>query len=207
MGLRGRIFAAVYDRMSARTEAAGLGAMRASVVGEARGDVLEVGGGTGLNLPLYGPAVTSLAVTEPETPMLRRLERRAAELGSPARIVRAPAERLPFEDASFDAVVSTLVLCGVEDQPQALRELRRVLRPGGALLCIEHVRSDDPRLARRQDRMNPLNRFMVCCECNRPTVEAMRAAGFDVAGVRRTSLPQAPAHVRPLAVGRAIAPG
>ena len=116
--------------------------------------MLEIGGGTGANLPYYRPEVESLTITEPEPPMLRRLERRAREQAPQATVLRAPAEDLPFEDATFDTVVSTLVLCGVDDQPRALRELRRVLRPGGQLLFIEHVRSDDARLARRQDRMN-----------------------------------------------------
>ena len=90
-----------------------------------------------------------------------------------------PAEDLPFEDATFDVAVSTLVLCGVDDQPRALRELRRVLRPGGQLLFIEHVRSGDTRLARSQDRMNGINRFVVGCDCNRPTLDSIREAGLN----------------------------
>jgi SAM-dependent methyltransferase len=147
--------------------------------------------------------VTSLTVTEPEPPMLKRLTRKAREQGSPATVLRAPAEDLPFEDASFDTVVSTLVLCGVDDQPRAVRELRRVLRPGGRLIFLEHVRSDDPRVAGRQDRMNPINRFLVCCDCNRPTLDTIRAGGFEVTELEQTELPKAPAHVRPLIVGAA----
>src|SRR5689334_7715836 len=141
MSLRTRFFALTYDRQIAKTEAAGLRAMRERLLAEAHGDVLEIGGGTGLNLPYYGPAVTSLTITEPHPPMLRRLERRMAEAaagqhgagqhGAAATVLRAPAEDLPFDDDSFDVAVSTLVLCGVDDQPRALRELRRVLRPGG----------------------------------------------------------------------------
>src|SRR5207253_9582664 len=121
------------------------------------------------NLRFYGPAVESLTLTELETPMLRRLERKAGEQAPGATVLRAPAEDLPFEDATFDVAVSTLVLCGVDDQPRALRELRRVLRPGGQLLFFEHLRSTDPDWARLQDRMNWLNRLVVCCDCNRPT--------------------------------------
>ena len=95
-------------------------------------------------------------------------------------MLRAPAEDLPFGDDSFDAVVSTLVLCGVDDQARALREIRRVLRPGGQLVFFEHVRSSDPKIARQQDRMNPSIAFVAGCECNRPTLQSIGAAGFDV---------------------------
>src|SRR5690348_12746628 len=144
MSLRSRLFALTYDRQLARAEDAGLRALRERLLAGAGGDVLEIGGGTGANLPWYGPAVGSLTITEPEPPMLRRLERRvrehsASQHGPAPRVVRAPAEDLPFGDGSFDTAVSTLVLCGVRDQPRALRELRRVLRPGGRLLFLEHV--------------------------------------------------------------------
>jgi len=102
--------------------------------------------------------------------------------------------------------VSTLVLCGVDDQPRALRELRRVLRPGGQFLFIEHVRSGDPARARLQDRMNWLNRLVVCCDCNRPTLDSIRQAGFTITQVDHTALPKAPKFVRPAIVGRATAP-
>jgi SAM-dependent methyltransferase len=91
--------------------------------------------------------------------------------------------------------VSTLVLCGVDDQPRALRELRRVLRPGGQLLVIEHVRSGDPAQARLQDRVNWLNRLVVCCDCNRPTLDCIREAGFALTQVEHTTLPKAPKFV------------
>jgi SAM-dependent methyltransferase len=140
----------------------------------ASGDVIVIGGGTGLNLPCYGPDVTSLTITEPEPPMLRHLERRAREHHPPARVLRALAEDLPFGDHTFDVAVSTLVLCAVDDQPRALRELRRVLRLGGRLLFLEHLRSGDPGTARLQDRINWLNRLLVCCDCNRPTLDTIR---------------------------------
>jgi ubiquinone/menaquinone biosynthesis C-methylase UbiE len=206
MTIRSRFFAMTYDRQIAKTEKAGLGAFRESLLAGAAGQVLEIGGGTGANLPCYGPAVDSLTMTEPEPPMLRRLQRRARELAPAAKVLRAPAEDLPFDDDTFDTAVSTLVLCGVDDQPRALRELRRVLRPGGQLLFIEHVRSDDASTARLQDRMNWLNRLVVCCECNRPTLGSIQAAGFTVTRVEHTALPKAPKFVSPAIVGSATAP-
>jgi len=206
MGLRSRFFAFTYDRFSKRSEAAGLAEMRRNLVAGATGEVLEIGGGTGANLSYYGASAESITVTEPEPPMLKRLERKARAQNSQATVLRAPAEDLPFPDASFDTVVSTLVLCGVDDQPRAVRELRRVLRPGGRLIFIEHVRSDDPRVAKMQDRMNPLNRLMVLCDCNRPTLDTIRSAGFEVTELEETELPKAPPFVRPLILGTAIAP-
>jgi ubiquinone/menaquinone biosynthesis C-methylase UbiE len=206
MSLRTRIFALTYDRQMARAEKAGLRAMREQLLAGARGDVIEIGGGTGLNLPCYGPDVRSLTITEPEPPMLRHLERRVREQRALATVLRAPAEDLPFDDHTFDVAVSTLVLCGVDDQPRALRELRRVLRPGGRLLFIEHLRAEDPAWARLQDRMNWLNRLVVCCDCNRPTLDSISQAGFTVTEIEHTGLPKAPKFVRPAIVGSATAP-
>ena len=206
MGLRSRLFAFAYDKFSRGSEEAGLAEQRRNLIAGASGHVLEIGGGTGANLGYYGAGVESVTVTEPEPSMLKRLERKAREQNSQATVLRAAAEDLPFEDASFDTVVSTLVLCGVDDQPRVLRELRRVLRPGGRLIFLEHVRSDDPRVAKTQDRMNPVNRFFVCCHCNRPTLETIRSAGFEVTELEQTELPKAPPFVRPLIVGTATAP-
>jgi ubiquinone/menaquinone biosynthesis C-methylase UbiE len=206
MSLMKRWFALTYDRSMARMEKAGFQELRERSIGQAKGDVLEIGGGTGSNLRFYGPAVTSLTLTEPEESMLKRLEKKVAEQGTPAKVIRAPAEQLPFEDGSFDTVVSTLVLCGVDDQRQALREIRRVLRPGGRLLFVEHVRSDDPKLAKKQDRMNGLNRFLAGCDCNRATLDAIRAEGFEVDSVEQTTLSKVPKFVAPAIVGTAASP-
>jgi len=203
MGVRRTIFAATYDRLSRKTEDAGLRALRQGLLADASGRVLEIGAGTGANLALYG-SIDSLVATEPYTPMLRRLQRAADERMPRAQVVQAPAEDLPFDDASFDTVVSTLVLCGVDDQARALAEARRVLRPGGRLLFLEHVRSDDPGLARFQDRVNWLNRLVVQCDCNRPTLAAIEATGFEIARLERTTMPKAPKFDRPLIVGAAV---
>jgi ubiquinone/menaquinone biosynthesis C-methylase UbiE len=103
-----------------------------------------------LNLAHYGPAVSALTVTEPEAPMAQRLRDRAASAPVVPEVVEAPAERLPFADDAFDTVVSTLVLCTVADPRAAAAEIRRVLAPGGRLLFLEHVRSQDPKVARRR---------------------------------------------------------
>ena len=204
MTLKKKLFAAMYDRMSRKSEDAGVRALRQGLLADATGNVLEIGAGTGLNLPYYGGNLASLVVTEPDPAMLRRLQRKAREQAPLAKVLRAPAEDLPFEDGTFDTVVSTLVLCGVDDQERALREARRVLRPGGRLLFIEHVRSDDPAFARFQDRMNWLNRLVVNCDCNRATLTTIEQAGFRVERLDRTTLPKAPKFVRPLIVGAAI---
>ena len=202
MSVWGHVFAALYDRVGAKTEAAGLGTHREALLAAAGGDVLEIGAGTGHNLEFYGDAVGTLTLTEQEKPMIRRLERRISKINSGTKLLRASAEDLPFNDASFDVAVSTLVLCTVDDQPRALRELHRVLRPGGKLLFIEHVRSDDPALARRQDRMLPINvRIGHGCHCNRRTLETIEGAGFNVTRLERDTLKHVPSFVSPLIVG------
>jgi ubiquinone/menaquinone biosynthesis C-methylase UbiE len=138
--------------------------------------------------------------------MMRRLERKVSDRDAPAKVLRAPAEDLPFDDDAFDTAVSTLVLCGVDDQPRAVRELRRVLRPGGRLLFFEHVRSDDPARARLQDRMNWLNRAVVMCDCNRPTLGTIEQAGFKITSLEHTALPKAPKFVSPAIMGVATKP-
>lgn len=203
MGLRNRLFALTYDRQMAGTEKAGLRDLRSRLVAGAAGHVLEVGAGTGLNLPFYGAAVSGLTLTEPDPSMLRRLQCAVGRAGRPATVLRAPAEDLPFEEATFDVVVSTLVLCGVEDQPRAVREMRRVLKPGGHLLFIEHVRSGSEALARRQDRLNWLNRAVAGCDCNRPTLQTLQHGAFTIDDLADGELPQAPSFVRPLIIGRA----
>ena len=206
MGLRKRIFAATYDWQMGGAERAGLADLRCGVVSRATGRVLEVGSGTGLNLPYYGTDVEHLTLTEPDPSMLKRLQRAVEQYPGSATVLRAPAERLPFDDDSFDTVVCTLVLCGVEDQPQTVREIRRVLRPGGQLLFLEHMRSEDEGHARLQDRFNWLNRALVMCDCNRPTRRTIATEGLRVEEIAETDFPKAPPFINPLVHGRATCP-
>lgn len=204
MGLWGRIFAAGYDTFMSGTEKAGLGERRAKLLAQARGRVLEIGGGTGANLPYYGVDVEELVITEPEEPMARRLEKKLPGHSRPVRVLQVPAEELPFEDGSFDYVVATLVLCTVDDPDRALEEARRVLKPGGRLLFLEHVRADDAKLARWQDRLNGFQKRFACgCNCNRATLDTIQQHGFSVAEVEHDRLAKAPPFVRPMIVGAA----
>jgi ubiquinone/menaquinone biosynthesis C-methylase UbiE len=179
--------------------------MRRDLLSGARGRVLELGAGTGLNLELYPrEGLDRLTLTEPDSQMFKQLRRRAAKVCAGADLVEAGAEDLPFEDDSFDTAVVTLVLCTVRDQPAALLEISRVLKPGGQLLFLEHVRSNQPDLAKWQDRLETPWRFLADgCHCNRDTVAGLTAAGFQVAQIERDELPKMAAIVRPVARGRA----
>lgn len=199
-----RVFAALYDRALRGSEEHGLAALRGGLLAGARGRTLELGAGTGLNLEHIPPAVTELVLTEPDPAMAQRLRRRVADSGRDAAVVAAGAEALPFGDASFDTVVSTLVLCTVADLAGAVTEARRVLAPGGRLLLLEHVRHPDAARARWQRRLTPLQRRVACgCHLDRATPEAIRAAGFAEVVIRQERFPQAPAVMQPLAIGSA----
>jgi ubiquinone/menaquinone biosynthesis C-methylase UbiE len=194
--------AAVYDRMTAASEEAGMRDMRRQVVSQARGRTLELGAGTGLNLVHYGPEVTELVLLEPDSHMGAKLREKVEASGRDARIVTSSAEQLPFEDESFDTVLGTLVLCTIPDHERAIAEVARVLKPGGRMLFLEHVRSDDPGLARWQDRLRPVWQFVaVGCQCNRDTLAAIERSPLTVDRARRGKLPKAPPLVRPTIEG------
>ncbi len=164
----------LYDAFMAVAERTGLGRWRAWLAGGAAGRVLDLGCGTGRNLPYYRRGTATGA--DPSAQNLARARRRAA-----VPLVRARAEALPFKDGSFDTVVCGLVLCSVEDPAAALAELRRVLAPEGSLRLLEHVRSRHPWEARLQDRLQPLwTRVAGGCRPNRETEEAVEAAGFRI---------------------------
>lgn len=199
-----RTFAALYDPVLWVGERAVMRGHRRELLRQARGRTVELGSGTGLNLPHYPAELDELILTEPDGPMIARLERRLRRSGRAARVIAAPAERLPFDDGSVDTVVSTLVLCTVDAPDVALREVARVLRPDGQLLFIEHVRADSARLAAWQDRLaEPWRRFAEGCRCNRATVELIRAGELEVEQLREASWRGMPVIVRPLVAGRA----
>lgn len=198
------VSALIYDPFLWLAERAGMRERRRRILARAEGSVVEIGAGTGLNLAHYPTALSRLVLVEPEKNMAARLRRRLEGTQRPAEVVLAPAEALPFDDDSFDTAVSTMVLCTVEDPALALAEISRVLRPGGTLLFIEHVRSDDPRLARWQDRLHgPWKAFGDGCNCNRPTTELLEAAGYHVEVLERGAWRRMPPLVRPLVAGRA----
>jgi ubiquinone/menaquinone biosynthesis C-methylase UbiE len=200
------VFSAIYDPLLWVGERAGMAQRRAELLGQARGQVLELGAGTGLNLPHYPDRLEELVLTEPSPPMVSRLEQRAKQSGIDSSVMIAEAERLPFEDDRFDTVVSTLVLCTVNEPRQAIDEIARVLRPGGKLLFLEHVRSDSRRLARWQDRLHrPWHAFAAGCNANRATVDMLRESPLRVEAVERDRWSWMPALVHPLAIGTAAA--
>jgi SAM-dependent methyltransferase len=203
-GAWARAFAVLYEPSLWTGERAGARELRADLLAGARGRTVEIGAGTGLNLAHYPDRVDELVLAEPDAPMRARLETTLRRSDRPARIVDAPAERLPFADASVDTVVSTLVLCTVQEPARAVREIARVLRPDGELLLLEHVRSESPRLARWQDRLaGPWSRFARGCRCNQATTALFERCGLELHEVRDARWKAMPPIVRPLVVGRA----
>lgn len=154
---------------------------RAALVPMAAGKVLEVGVGSGLNLPFYGPEVERLWGLDPSRELWRLGRSRATRAAFPVEFVEGSAERVPFADATFDTVVATWTLCSIPDAPRALVEMRRVLAPGGRLLFVEHGRSPDPRVRAWQERLTPLwRRLAGGCRLDRPIAELIAAAGWRV---------------------------
>ena len=195
----GRLFALGYDRFQRRAEDAGMRERRAELLAHASGRCLEVGSGTGRNFDRW-PQGVDLVLSEPDPHMAARLRRKAGSL----EVVEAPAERLPFPDDSFDTVAVTYVLCTVPEPAEALREIARVLKPGGRFLFLEHVRSPDRRLARWQDRLHGAwYLFGNGCHCNRDTLGELEASSLEIEHAERDEIPAAVPLVRPMLVGSA----
>ncbi len=188
-----RWFAAMHDTFNRGTERTFMPAHRSYISGEADGRVLEVGAGTGASFPYYRKADEVIA-TEPDPYMLERARKRLQELGlTHIELAQHPAEELPFEDHSFDHVVSTLVFCTVGDPPRALAEVRRVLKPSGTFRFIEHVRFDRGTRGLIQDMAAPLWRWLAAgCHPNRRTLQAIMEAGFEVEDLQRHRLSLVP---------------
>ncbi len=170
--------------------------LRHRLLADLRGDVLEIGAGTGANFEHYPTGVRVVAL-EPDPHMLKRAQKQLLELGRTDIDARlAPAEQLPVDDASFDAVVSTLVLCTVRDLPRSLEEIRRVLRPGGEFRFLEHVRGE-ALLGHVQDLLQPAWGWVSAgCNLNRRTEPAVRAAGFEIVSIEHRKMsPWMPAIV------------
>jgi ubiquinone/menaquinone biosynthesis C-methylase UbiE len=166
---------------------------RRRVLTTARGQVLEIGFGTGLNLACYPETVEKLTLLDVDRLLPNRVQQRIAATPFPVEMAFLDAARLPFDDACFDVVVSTWTLCTIPDVASALAEVRRVLRPGGEFLFLEHGRSDDPHVARRQDRWNGVQKFVACgCNLNRPIDQLVSAAGLRIAELDRFQMPGVP---------------
>ena len=192
-----------YDLLGRRAERGPLGELRRALVSELGGEILEIGAGTGANLPHYRRAARVVAL-EPDPAMASRLPAREAQAVVPVELVAGNVDALPFADGTFDVVVSTFVLCSVADPARALSEIRRVLRPGGRLVVLEHVRGGG-RLARWQERMTPLHRRLAGnCHLARDTAGSLARAGFDVGGIRPRRIPGSHPLVRSGIQGAAI---
>lgn len=205
----GRLIAAVYDRLTQKSEAACLQQWRAALLSDLSGRVLEVGAGTGVNVPHYPTSLTRLVLSEPDPHMRRKLARQVrAQHRDRAEIMDATLEALPFPDGAFDAVVGTLVLCSVPDVVRALSEIYRVITPGGRFVFLEHVAAEDrPRRLEWQRRVEPVwKRVSGNCHLTRRTAAAIERAGFGITDIRRESMRKAWALVRPTIRGSAHKP-
>jgi ubiquinone/menaquinone biosynthesis C-methylase UbiE len=187
------LFARFYAWMAPRMEAGGFGEHRAALLDGLAGEVIEVGAGTGLNFPRYPQAVSRVLAVEPEPHLRAAAETEAGRAPVPVEVVDGWADDLPAGDAAFDAAVTSLVLCSVPDQGRALAEVRRVLRPGGELRFLEHVRADGTALARTQRALDATvwPRLGAGCHLARDTVAAIEDAGFTIARLDRFRFPDA----------------
>jgi ubiquinone/menaquinone biosynthesis C-methylase UbiE len=167
--------------------------LRAQLLKDARGKVLEIGYGTGLNLPHYPAYVTHLTLVDPARLLRSKVQQRAAQVTFPVAVEQQRAESLPFPERHFDSVVSTWTLCTIPDPRQALREIRRVLKPDGLLLFLEHGRSNDSHIAAWQDRLNPIQQVVGCgCNLNRRVDQLIQESGLHLLRMRRFQMAGVP---------------
>ena len=192
--LRSYLIARIYDLAMSGTERRCLGPWRGELLAQAEGDLLEIGAGTGANLPHYPPTTRRITLCEPDSQMRRRLQVKSREKpGRAVAIARWPAEKIDLPDASFDTIVSTLVLCSVTSLDNSLREIYRLLRPGGKLLFLEHVISDRPATRVWQHRIEPFWSFCAGdCRLTRDTENAIRSAGLRIRKTDRSATDRSP---------------
>lgn len=181
-------------------------AQRREALRSLHGEVLEIGFGTGLNLPHYPAAVSRVIALEPARLLPQKVAGRIAAASMPVKLVYGSAERLPFGDRRFNCVVSTWTLCTIPDVAAALREIRRVLKPEGQYVFLEHGRSEAPLIARWQDRLNPLQRRIgVGCNMNRAIDRLIVEAGLTLDRLERFQMPGIPRLVGEMYRGTALA--
>jgi len=203
------LMALFYDRAIAKTEEACLRQWRQELLRQLHGDVLELGAGTGANVGFYPDEVSRLVLSEPDRHMRRQLSSKLESLGlDRASVAGGSAERIEADDESFDWVVSSLVCCSVNNLQASLAEVRRVLKPGGGFVFMEHVAATAGTSRRKwQNRLNPLwKTLMGNCHLNRETEQAIVDAGLEIAQIERESMRKAPPIVRPTIRGIAIKP-
>lgn len=165
-----------------------LGPYRQKVVSVASGNVVEVGIGSGLNLPFYTSKASEVVGLDPHPKLIDMAAHRSASV--PSRIIAASAESIPVADASVDTVVTTWTLCSIPDVKAALREMRRILKPGGRLLFVEHGLSPDQNVSRWQHRLNPAwKKIAGGCHLDRPIPSLIRDAGFEISDLETAYLP------------------
>jgi SAM-dependent methyltransferase len=182
--------------------------LREALLQPASGEVLEIGFGTGLNLPHYPAALTRLSIADPAILLPAKVARRVAVAPYPIQIIHIPAENLPFPERQFDTVVSTWTLCTIPDPIRALQEIRRVLKPGGRFLFLEHGRSDDRKIAAWQDRLNPIQNVIGCgCNLNRQIDRLITQAGLKITLLDRFTMKGFPRLGGEMYRGTAIAAG
>jgi len=205
LDIRALLQAAVYDYAMRKVEKLCLADWRAELLTPLRGEILEIGSGTGINLQYYSPECRSITLSEPDSHMRCKLNKRVSNGHlSQVKILASHAEQLDLPDASLDHIVSTLVLCSVTCIETTLAKLQVLLRPGGSLVLLEHVRADEEGLLRTQQRLEPAWKWCAGnCHLTRPTEQLLRQAGFDTK-LQKVKMRGAPSFVRPMIKGVAF---